>query len=120
MDKAVCFRAIDGSDTAYMEIDTTSSKDVFGKLRFIYGDSSKYIGSFKGEINKDTLKGFFEFQLNGGEQWHRNPVAFLKNGTDWIMGEGKFILVWGSGYFDPNVPIDYSRSKFKFQLGACQ
>ncbi len=119
LNSSVCFQAIDGKDTAYMELDTLKYYDIKGKMRFHYSDTSNYVGEFKGEMKGDTLRGFFEFQLNGGEYWHRNPVAFLKKQGNLVMGEGKFVLIWGSGYFDPAVPIDYSRAKFIFKPISC-
>ncbi|RZK48470.1 MAG: hypothetical protein EOO99_10055 [Pedobacter sp.] len=117
-ENSLCFQAIDGNDTAYMELDT-STYEIIGKMRFFYADSNQYVGDFKGEIKGDTLTGFYDFQSNSSEKWHRNPVSFLKQGSEWIMGDGKFVLIWGSGYFDPKVPINYSQAKFKFKAIPC-
>ncbi len=115
----ICYRAIDGQDTAWLRIDTASSQ-VIGLLTFNYAKGRDYDGEFKGKFYGDTLKGHFDFKVNQVDKWYRNPVAFLKRNGQLTMGVGNFNMVWGSSIFDPKVPIDYDRGRFVFEGSDCQ
>ncbi len=115
-----CYRAISNGDTAYLSIDTASSQ-IIGLIDFNYvADKKKYKGQFRGVMNQDTLKGHYDFQLNNLGKWYRNPVAFLKQDGKFIMGVGKFSMVWGSAYFDEKIPVDYAKGRFVFERGECE
>lgn len=110
----VYYQAIDGKDTAWLTIDT-AHRQMIGLLKFSYANQDKYDGEVKGVISGDTLKGHFNFKVNGIDKWYRNPVAFLKRDQKLVMGVGKFTLIWGSAYFDAAVPIDYDKGRFIFE-----
>ena len=116
----VCYHSISNTDTAFLSIDTAAGR-VIGLLEFHYtNDKKKYKGQFEGSINKDTLKGHFDFKVNDVDKWYRNPVAFLKRNDKYIMGVGKFSMVWGSAYFDQKVPVNYEGGRFIFEKGDCE
>lgn len=122
MDKAttVCYQAISEKDTAWLSIDT-SKKIINGLLSFNYVDKKeKYEGQFKGEMYGDTLRGHYDFKINNGAVWNRNPVAFLKKDGKLTMGVGQFMLIMGSAHFDKNVPIDYEKGRFVFEEAGCK
>ncbi|TKC10406.1 hypothetical protein FA048_09455 [Pedobacter polaris] len=117
--KLICYIAIDKGDTAWLSIDTSNRK-MNGLLTMSYGGIKKFDGQVKGTINGDTLKGHFDFKLNKIDKWYRNPVAFLKKEEKLVMGVGETILVWGSGFHDEKVPIDYDRGRFIFEKTICK
>lgn len=116
---AVCYQAIDGADTAWLKIDTLKHK-LLGTLKFSYANHNKYNGEIKGVISGDTLKGHFNFKLNGVDKWYRNPVAFLKKDGKLTMGVGQIILIMGSAHFDTKIPIDYDKGRFVFEKTDCK
>ncbi|RZL45216.1 MAG: hypothetical protein EOP00_17925 [Pedobacter sp.] len=117
--KLICYMAIDKGDTAWLNIDTTGRR-VNGLFAMSYGGVKRYDGQIKGTINGDTLKTHYDFKVNKVDKWYRNPVAFLKKENKLIMGVGEIVMVWGSGFFDEKVPIDYDKGRFVFEKVSCK
>lgn len=116
----ICYRAINQKDTGWLRLDTSNNQFI-GLLTFHYNKGKSYEGQFKGEMHSDTLKGYFDFKTQKNGNWHRNPVAFLKDKTELKMGVGSFIIPnWGSAYFDDKIPIDYDKGRFVFKQDACR
>lgn len=116
----ICYRAINEKDTGWLRIDTSNNQFI-GLLTFHYHNGKNYDGQFKGEMHRDTLKGYFDFKTRKNGNWHRNPVAFLKGKTELKMGVGSFIILnWGSAYFDDKIPIDYDKGRFLFRVEECR
>lgn len=115
----VCYRAIDGADTAWLKIDTAANH-MIGFFEFNYANQKRYAGQVKGTLKGDTLKGHYDFKVNKVDKWYRNPVAFLKRDGKLIMGVGNFNMVWGSAFFDEKVPIDFDKGKFVFERVGCR
>jgi hypothetical protein len=115
----ICFTATAEKDSAWLKIDT-SSMQIIGLLNFNYpNEKRRYEGQFKGQLYGDTLKGHFDFRVNKVDKWYRNPVAFLKRDGKLIMGIGKFSMVWGSPFFDAQLPINYDKGRFIFEMVGC-
>lgn len=115
----ICYTAIDGTDTAWLSLDTSARHLVLGQLRFNYNNDKHYQGQFKGALKGDTLKGHYDFKLNKIDKWYRNPVAFLKTEGGFVMGVGDIRLIWGSPFFDQDKPIDYNKGRFMFKQVDC-
>jgi len=114
----VCYMSIDKADTAWLKIDT-SEKNILGEMKFNYANKNYYEGPIKAVIKGDTLRGNFSFRLNHVDKWYKNPIALLKKDDALIMGVGEVMTLWGSGYFDKNVPIDYDKGRFVFGKVGC-
>jgi len=116
----ICYRAISKIDTGWLKIDTATNQKL-ATLTFSYpGEKRVYEGQFKGGMSGDTLKGHYDFKVNKVDKWYRNPVALLKKDGKLIMGVGAFSMVWGSGYFDEKIPIDYEKGRFIFERIGCK
>lgn len=115
---SVCYIAIDKADTAWLKIDTAAT-NILGEMKFSYANKNYYEGPVKAVMKGDTLVGNFSFKLNRVDKWYKNPIALLKNGDTFTMGIGEIMTLWGSGYFDENVPIDYERGRFVFKQVGC-
>ena len=113
-----CYMAIDKADTAWLKIDT-SETNILGEMKFSYANKNYYEGPVKAIMKGDTLRGNFSFTLNDIDKWHKNPIALLKKDNTFTMGIGEIMTLWGSGYFDKNVPIDYDKGRFVFEQVGC-
>ena len=114
-----CYIAIDKADTAWLKIDTTA-KHILGEMKFSYANKNHYEGPVKAVMKGDTLRGNFSFMLNNVNKWYKNPIALLKKDDTFTMGIGEIMTLWGSGYFDKNVPIDYEKGRFIFEKVGCK
>lgn len=114
----ICYIAIDRTDTAWLKIDT-ADKQILGELEFHYSNKNRYVGPVKALVKGDTIKGNYSFQLNNINKWYKNPIALLKKDNTLTMGVGEVMMLWGSGYFDKKVPIDYDKGRFVFQQAGC-
>ena len=119
-ENTICYRAVSKTDTGWLKIDTATYQKL-GTLDFNYpGEKRLYEGQFKGAMIGDTLKGHYDFKVNKVDKWYRNPVALLKRDGKLIMGVGTFSMVWGSGYFDEKIPINYEKGRFIFEQIGCE
>lgn len=116
--KLICFLAIDKGDTAMLKIDTTAH-EMRGLLTINFGGIKKYSGQVKGVVRGDTLKGHFDFTVNGVDKWYRNPISLINNDGKLTMGVGEFVMIWGSPHFNPKIPIDYTKGRFVFNRINC-
>ena len=116
--KTICYMAIDKTDTAWLKVDT-SKKQVLGELEFNYHNEKHFVGTIKGVVKGDTLKGHYVFKVNNVDKWYRNPIALLKKENTLTMGVGDIRVMWGAVYFNQNVPIDYDKGRFVFEQAAC-
>ena len=114
-----CYIAIDKADTAWLKIDT-AEKNILGEMKFSYANKNHYEGPVKAIMKGDTLRGNFSFMLNNVDKWYKNPIALLKKGDTFTMGVGEIMTLWGSGYFDKNIPIDYEKGRFVFKRSMCK
>ena len=116
----VCYIAVAERDTAWLRIDTAGTQ-FLGVFELNNSKQKRrHVGPVKGVVRGDTLKGHFDFKVNGVDKWYRNPIAFLKRDGKLIMGVVATNMVWGSAYFDEKVPIDFARGKFVFDEGICK
>lgn len=114
----VCYIAIDKADTAWLKLDT-AEKNILGEMEFRYANKNHYQGPVKAIMKGDTLRGNFSFKLNNVDKWYKNPIALLKKKNTLTMGIGEIMTLWGSGYFDKNIPIDYDKGRFVFKQSGC-
>ncbi|TKC08405.1 hypothetical protein FA048_14725 [Pedobacter polaris] len=114
----ICYTATDQRDTAWLKIDT-ANQHILGELTFTYQNGNHYEGLVKAVMKGDTLKGYYSFRLNKVDKWYKNPIALLKKENTLTMGIGEMMTLWGSGFFDKSVPIDYEKARFVFEQTGC-
>jgi hypothetical protein len=117
--KFTCYIAINKSDTAWLDIDTSERK-IKGLFTMSYGGKKKLHGQLKGTIKGDTLNAHYDFKVNKVDKWYRNPVSFLRKDNQLVMGVGEIVMVWGSGVFKEGVPVDYDKGRFVFERTVCK
>lgn len=118
--KKECFIAIDGADTAYLDLRISEIK-VDGDLWIKYADKPSNKGTVTGKFSGDTL--FVDYTFNVGETKspiYKNPLAFLKKDQQLILGVGVIETSYGKSYFVKDKPINFERGKFTFDLGDCK
>ena len=117
----ICYKAIDGTDTIWLSIDTLRVPQLIGTFEMNYAKQKRRMyGQFKGLLKGDTIKGHYDFKVNKVDKWYRNPVAFLKRNNKLNMGVGEMVMQWGSPFFDEKTPIDYEKGRFVFTEIACK
>ena len=78
------------------------------------------LGQIVGEFRGDTLFASYTFIQGANEKkTFKNPMAFLKNGNELILGNGKIEFSLGASYFAKGEPIDFERVKYKFTTVDC-
>lgn len=118
--KKECYVAIDGADTAYLDLRVAEIK-VDGDLLIKYADKAHNKGTVSGKFSGDTL--FVDYTFTVGEAKtpiYKNPLAFLKKDKQLILGVGVIETAYGRSYFVKDKPINFERGKFVFELGNCK
>lgn len=104
-DDHVSYRAINGRDTALLDIVIDKNR-FYGQFEMIYGKSGKDSGAIRGQIYGDTLKGLYEYRSYGGSN-SRRPIVFLNRDGKYHLGKGLPTTFVGIPFFVKDVPIDY-------------
>lgn len=116
-----CYLAIDGKDTAYLNIQTSSGGKVMGDMMIKYAEEPKNEGTLKGEFKGDTLFADYTFTTGDNkEKVNKNPLAFLKEGSKLTLGIGVIETYLGRSYFAKDKPINFERGRFKFNATDCK
>lgn len=113
-----CYVAVDGKDTARLTLNTFS-KGVKGKLLVSYYRKAKNEGDIKGIFKGDTLLVDYGFRVGDQKTWYKNPLAFLNQNGQLIMGIGQMQNTWGRTYFKKGEPIDFKSGRFIFEPVPC-
>lgn len=116
--KLSCYRAIDGKDTAFLQL-KDFKKRTEGSLLFKFFKKDKNDGDIKGTYKGDTLFVNYGYHVGKETNWHINPVALLKKDGKLVMGVGKIGYLLGIPYFDKKVPIDFEQGRFIFEPVEC-
>lgn len=114
-----CYMAIDGKDTARMELNQFS-KNMGGNLVINFAKKDNNNGTIEGKFKGDTLYVDYIFKVGKDKQPHMNPLAFLKKDGKLIMGVGKMESTLGRTYFRKDVPIDFVQGRFTFIPVPCK
>ena len=116
-----CYMAVDGKDTAWLNIETVKSGKVEGDMLIKYAGKPKNDGAIKGEFKGDTL--FADYTFTTGDkkgQENRNPLAFLREGNKLTLGVGVIETYLGRAYLSKTEPINFAKGRFKFNKGECR
>ncbi|KIO77120.1 hypothetical protein TH53_10750 [Pedobacter lusitanus] len=123
LEKAIsttCYMAVDGKDTARMELGTFNKEKIKGNLVVSYDKKDNNHGEFEGSFKGDTLTVIYTFQIGKNPTVYKNPLAFLKKDGKLIMGIGKIENVLGRTFFSKGVPIDFAQGRFTYAPIACK
>ena len=115
-----CYIAIDGADTAYLNIQNLASGKVNGKMLINYSGKPNNTGTLAGEFKGDTLFADYTFTSGENKTVNKNPLAFLKEDSRMTLGVGTIETYLGRSYFAKGKPIDFERGRFKFDSLECK
>lgn len=116
-----CYVAIDGKDTAYLDLKISENGNINGDLVIKYAEKPSNTGTVAGKFSKDTLFVDYTFyQASAKGQIYKNPLAFLKKQNQLALGVGVIETSMGKSYFVKDKPIDFEQIKFVFDSVACK
>jgi hypothetical protein len=119
--KQECYVAIDGTDTAFLDLNILDNGAIDGNLLIKFADKPKNTGILAGKFSGDTLFVDYSFTLGEAETpIYKNPLAFLKKDGKLTLGVGQIETTLGKSYFVKGQPINFERGKFTFEPGACK
>jgi hypothetical protein len=115
-----CYKSLYEKDTIELKINTLSKGRVNGDMVMKILDMPKKFGKIIGEFRGDTLfVDYTFFQGTNEKKIFKNPMAFLKQGDELVLGNGKIETYLGVSYFVKGKPIDFDRVKYKFKSVDC-
>lgn len=115
-----CYMAVDGRDTAKMELQSFSKGRVSGNLVVNYFNKENNHGEFEGAFKGDTLFVIYSFKIGKNSIGYKNPLAFLKKDNTLVMGIGKMEGVLGRIYFRKDIPVDFAQGRFIYAPTNCK
>ena len=116
-----CYVAVDGKDTAFLDIKNLSSGKVDGSLVINFTKTPKNEGTVQGKYSGDTL--FVDYNYTAGTNKankFKNPLAFLKKDNQLILGVGAIETSLGRSYFVKGEPIKFDKGRFRFTQEECK
>ena len=115
-----CYSAVFEGDTAMLSLRIVDSVDVSGDLVIRYVDKAPNNGIVRGKFHGDTLYVDYTFKTGENPIEFSNPLAFLKNDNNLMMGVGQIETAYGRSYFVKDKPINYEAGKFNFINEPCK
>lgn len=115
-----CYLAIDGSDSAFLNLDMLKSGKIKGDLLINYKDAPKNAGEIAGVKKGDTLFLDYTFKAGKSKIINKNPLAFLSKDDTLLMGVGVIETTMGRSYFVKDKPINFEKGRFKFEIKTCE
>lgn len=115
-----CYKALYESDTINLTINTLKEGKVNGNMIMKIENMPDKIGEITGEFRGDTL--FVDYSFIQGTTENvkfKNPMAFLKHGSELNLGSGTIMTHLGRSYFDKKTPIEFEKVKYKFTTVNC-
>lgn len=119
--KKECFLALDGLDSAKLDLETSASGKVSGRLFIRYDKQRTNDGQVSGAYRGDTLFVDYGFKVGKNDPAnYKNPLALLKKDGKLIMGVGQIVTTLGKSYFAKDKPIDFEKGRFIFSPAECR
>lgn len=123
-----CYIATFEKDTAHLTLNITDQGQIRGEMAVDYHKDDTIAakreptdGKINGTFRGDTLMADYYFTSGKTDPTkYINPVALLHKGDTLIMGYGRIYSYLGRTYFDPQTPITFTRSKFRFLPVECK
>lgn len=115
-----CYQAVYEQDTIDLTVNTLNNGKVSGNMVMKIADLPVKSGKIAGEFRGDTLFADYSFiQGSYEKRTFKNPIAVLKRGEEFILGNGKIETYLGASYFAKGEPIDFDKVKYKFKTVDC-
>jgi hypothetical protein len=115
-----CFKALYENDTIDLKINILKNKKVTGDMVMKIINMPEKIGKITGKFHGDTLFADYSFIQGTNEKVKfKNPMAFLKKGSELILGSGKIETYLGKSYFAKDTPLDFEKVKYRFTAVDC-
>jgi hypothetical protein len=115
-----CYLSIDGTDSSWLNLETSKSGKVTGNLLIKFEKMPKNDGEISGTMKGDTLFVDYTFKVGESDVVRKNPLALLKKDETLILGVGVIETSLGKSYFVKDKPIDFERGRFTYQPKDCQ
>ncbi|TDD94865.1 hypothetical protein [Flavobacterium cellulosilyticum] len=115
-----CYQAIYEKDTINLEVNTLKDGKISGEMVMKLENMPPKIGKIIGEFRGDTLFADYSFHQGANEnKIFKNPIAILKRGNEFNLGNGKIENYLGASYFVKGEPVDFDNVKYKFTSIDC-
>lgn len=114
-----CYLAVFEKDTAFLDLAQASRGSVTGTMVIRYHDKPANTGTLKGEFKGDTLFADYTFTTGEKKEVFRNPLAFLRDGKQLILGVGTIETYLGRSYLSKKDPVSFEKGRFRFDPAAC-
>jgi hypothetical protein len=115
-----CYKALYENDTINLTVNTLKNGKITGDMVMKIEKMPKKVGKLAGEFRGDTLFADYSFTQGANDRaTFKNPMAFLKHGSELILGNGKIETYLGKSYFVKGAPIDFENVKYKFTTVDC-
>ena len=114
-----CYKALYEKDTLDLKINTLATGKITGDMVMKVFNKAKKVGKIAGEFRGDTLFVDYSFISGTDKAIYKNPMALLKRGNEFILGNGKIETYLGASYFAKGQPIDFDTVKYKFTTVDC-
>ncbi|WP_281638359.1 hypothetical protein [Flavobacterium marginilacus] len=115
-----CYKSLYENDTINLTVNTLKNGKINGDMVMKIENMPDKIGKIIGEFRGDTLFADYSFIQGTNEKvTFKNPMAFLKHGSELILGSGKIETYLGRSYFAKDKPIDFEKVKYKFSEVDC-
>ncbi|MES2573826.1 MAG: hypothetical protein V4572_02690 [Bacteroidota bacterium] len=115
-----CYQALYEQDTIELTVNTLKNGKVSGNMVMKMFDLPEKVGKISGAFRGDTLFADYSFiQGSYEKRQFKNPIAVLKRGEEFILGNGKIETYLGASYFAKGEPIDFDNVKYKFKTVNC-
>jgi hypothetical protein len=120
LESVACYQAVYEQDTVNLKMNTFKSGEITGEMVMNIENMPKKIGEIAGEFRGDTLFASYTFiQGDYKKRTYKNPMAFLKQGDQLILGNGVIENSMGASYFVKGKPIDFENVKYKLSTIEC-
>lgn len=104
---------IDGRDTARLRLVTFENR-FYGEWTHSKGGVAPVVGEINGDIVGDTLIGDNHYRPYRWREKKRVPIALLKQGDNYIEGDGQRIEFMGvSTYIEQTISFDKPKKTYK-------
>lgn len=115
-----CYKAVYEKDTLDLKINTLKEGKISGTMEMRIFNLPKKVGELTGEVRGDTIFASYTFTQDANkDKTFKNPMAFLKRGSELILGNGEIETTMGASYFVKGKPIDFDNVKYKFTAVDC-
>lgn len=115
-----CYLATYENDSLFLQVDKKADNKISGKLLMKFPTKPTNDGIIEGKFVGDTLFVDYTFNVGGNkERTFKNPMAFLAEKNELIMGVGVIETSYGKSYFAKDKAINFGKGKYQFRVVEC-